>query len=64
MRSTDRNAQDRKWLRYYLDFCRKYGHGYLEEQSLALFAEKLLDKGQCPLLPLQFPPFIIDRYIK
>lgn len=43
-----RHGEYRKWLLYYLDFCRKYGHGYLEERSLALFTEKLKDKGQRP----------------
>ena len=26
----------RKWLRYYLDFCKKCGHAYAEAESLAL----------------------------
>ena len=43
---TNRHGEYRKWLRYYLDFCRKYGHGYLDERSLALFTEKLKIKGQ------------------
>jgi len=43
---TKRHGEYRKWLRYYLDFCHKYGHGYLDKQSLGLFTEKLKDKGQ------------------
>jgi len=41
-----RHGDYRKWLRYYLDFCHKYGHGYLEERSLGSFARKLESKGQ------------------
>lgn len=41
-----RHGMYQKWLRYYLDFCHKYGHGYLDKQSLGLFTEKLEDKGQ------------------
>ncbi len=26
----------REWLRYYIDFCKKYGHVYAEADSLAL----------------------------
>ncbi|EPG5479656.1 hypothetical protein MX861_006687, partial [Pseudomonas aeruginosa] len=44
----NRHGEHRKWLRYYLDFCHKYGNGYLDELSLGLFAEKLQDKGQHP----------------
>ncbi|MDY6825042.1 MAG: tyrosine-type recombinase/integrase [Thermodesulfobacteriota bacterium] len=36
----------RKWLRFYLDFCKKYRHGYADPASLALFAEKLKSKNQ------------------
>jgi len=43
---TNRHGEYRKWLRYYLDFCHKYGHGYLEERSFVLFTEKLKVKGQ------------------
>jgi len=40
-----------KWLRYYLDFCHKYGFARLERQSLPLFIQKLKDKKQAePLL--------------
>ena len=35
-----------KWLRYYLDFCMKYRHQPPEEESLALFLEKLTAKNQ------------------
>lgn len=40
------HGEYRKWLRYYLDFCNKYGHGYLDERSLGLFTEKLKNKAQ------------------
>jgi len=36
----------RKWLRYYLDFCGKYGRGAAEEASLEPFLEKLASKNQ------------------
>jgi len=36
----------RKWLRFYLDFCRKYGHGYAADSSLEPFLTKLTSKGQ------------------
>lgn len=35
-----------KWLRYYLDFCKKYKHSYAGRPSLFLFINKLRDKGQ------------------
>lgn len=41
-------ADYRKWLRYYLDFCHKYGHAYAEPDSLGPFVEKLASKGQGP----------------
>ncbi|MBN2722840.1 MAG: phage integrase N-terminal SAM-like domain-containing protein [Deltaproteobacteria bacterium] len=36
----------RKWLRFYLDFCKKYEHGYADNKSLILFVEKLNSKNQ------------------
>lgn len=36
----------RKWLRYYLDFCKKYQHGYADIKSLPLFVDKLKSKNQ------------------
>ena len=36
----------RKWLRYYLDFCGKYGRPPAEEASLGPFLEKLASKNQ------------------
>lgn len=36
----------RKWLRYYLDFCRKYGHPYARPASLPPFLDKLASKRQ------------------
>ena len=35
-----------KWLRYYLDFCVKYGHPPRDQRSLAVFLDKLASKGQ------------------
>jgi len=36
----------RKWLRYYVDFCRKYQYGYGEKLSLSAFLIKLEEKRQ------------------
>ena len=36
----------RKWLRYYLDFCDKYGFEEYETQSLPVFINKLKEKKQ------------------
>jgi hypothetical protein len=36
----------RKWLRYYLDFCRKYHFAAQREESLPAFIEKLHEKKQ------------------
>jgi hypothetical protein len=35
-----------KWLRYYLDFCHKYGHSESNSQSLPNFIRKLKEKRQ------------------
>jgi integron integrase len=35
-----------KWLRYYLDFCKKYQHSYTDHGSLMLFIAKLKEKKQ------------------
>lgn len=35
-----------KWLRYYLDFCAKYGHPEGDRDSLAPFLQKLASKNQ------------------
>jgi len=46
-----------KWLRYYLDFCLKYGHGPREPESLQPFLHKLAGKeqGKERRSPLDFP---------
>jgi integron integrase len=36
----------RKWLRFYLDFCAKYGHPPLERESVRAFLHKLAEKNQ------------------
>ncbi len=36
----------RKWLRYYLDFCKKYKHSESKNESLPLFIKKLQQKHQ------------------
>ncbi len=38
----------RKWLMYYLDFCRKYTHSYTDPNNLVLFVGKLKEKKQTP----------------
>ena len=35
-----------KWLRYYLDFCHKYGFEKSKKESLPHFIKKLQDKRQ------------------
>ena len=35
-----------KWLRYYLDFCKKYHFGHSRRESLPQFLEKLREKKQ------------------
>ena len=35
-----------KWLRYYLDFCFKYGFNQSNKESLACFIKKLKEKNQ------------------
>lgn len=36
----------RKWLRFYLDFCQRYGHDPSSPESLQPFLAKLAEKGQ------------------
>ena len=36
----------KKWLRYYLDFCRKYNFESTSKESLPDFIHKLNEKGQ------------------
>lgn len=36
----------RKWVRFYYDFCKKYGHSELNPASLPLFTNKLREKKQ------------------
>jgi len=36
----------RKWLRFYLDFCAKYGYAALARTSVRAFLRKLAEKGQ------------------
>ena len=40
----------KKWLRYYLDFCHKYCHGYADKESLKHFMIKLHEKHQSPAM--------------
>ncbi len=50
-----RHGEYRKWLRYYLDFCHKYGHGYLQVGDCRLLGEITLD------YPPQSPPALHAR---
>lgn len=43
----------RKWLRFYLDFCRKYALAATDRRSLAAFDEKLRTRDQPEALRLQ-----------
>lgn len=36
----------KKWLRYFLDFCHKYGYDPSDPESLPPFGEKRRSKGQ------------------
>lgn len=45
----DQYGPCKKWLRFYLDFCKKYSHAYADAKSLLLFLEKLQKKNR--LLP-------------
>ena len=40
------HAAYKKWLRYYLDFCRKYDFPIMRKESLPNFISKLNEKGQ------------------
>ncbi|MCR4320952.1 MAG: hypothetical protein NUV74_11530 [Candidatus Brocadiaceae bacterium] len=40
----------KKWLRYYLDFCHKYCHRYVDMESLKHFMVKLHEKNQSPAI--------------
>ncbi|MEA3548104.1 MAG: hypothetical protein U9R66_10630 [Thermodesulfobacteriota bacterium] len=42
-----------KWLRYYIDFCHKYGFPDRETRSLPAFLEKLKEKKQAEYLRKQ-----------
>ena len=44
----DQYSHCKKWLRFYLDFCRKYAHSYTDAKSLLFFLEKLKEKKQTP----------------
>ena len=39
-------ADYKKWLRYYLEFCKKYQHADVDSKSLSLFIKKLKEKKQ------------------
>jgi hypothetical protein len=41
-------TDDRKWVRFYLDFCQKYGHPPRAMTSLDPFLAKLESKRQAP----------------
>lgn len=44
--SRQARAGYRKWVRFYPDFCRKYGHPPRRSESLGPFLQKLAAKGQ------------------
>ena len=43
----------KKWLLYYLDFCKQYNHTYAGHKSLSLFCDKLKEKRQNEAQQLQ-----------
>jgi len=53
-----------KWLRFYLDFCHKYGFISSEKSSLADFIDKLKEKNRTftinNRLPRRFPSTMIS----
>jgi len=51
-----------KWLRYYLDFCRKYNFQALNDQGLAAFLAKLKQKKQGPFFRKQARHAVILFY--
>lgn len=51
--AASRQAEYRKWLRYYLDFCAKYQPPDSESERVRLFIEKLRKKKQTPELQQQ-----------
>jgi hypothetical protein len=44
----DKHGNYKKWLRYYLDFCQKYGFQPRMVESLPIFLNKLKEKAQTP----------------
>jgi len=51
--SQDQYVHCKKWLRFYLDFCKKYAHSYTDKKSLLFFLEKLRTKNQTPSQRMQ-----------
>ena len=45
----------RKWLRFYIDFCHKYGHSPTSASSLGPFLSKLASKKQSVGLQVHRP---------
>jgi hypothetical protein len=45
---SSRQGAYRKWLRFYLDFCKKYALEVKDKESLELFIKKLKEKRQSP----------------
>src|ERR1041385_6672523 len=43
----------RRWVRFYLDFCHKYGHAPRSPESLEPFLAKLTAKNQSPAQRIQ-----------
>jgi hypothetical protein len=52
----------RKWLRYYLDFCQKYGFKQSDTKSLPHFMKKLKEKKQTDLQQKQAADAIYIYY--
>jgi len=42
----DQYGHCKKWLRYYLDFCKKYSHAYADPKSLLMFLENFGEKNR------------------
>ena len=51
--ATNIRGHFKKWLRYYLDFCHKYGFEPTDRQSFPAFNDKLRAKNQSDILRQQ-----------
>ena len=55
-------AAYKRWLLFYLDFCKKYTHPYVEPNSLSLFCDKLKEKRQNEILVRHYSKTTLKAY--